>query len=379
MTATTFHDQCSLLAELAKGRQVRFHDEAAWTAFSNDNEIGFLLSSIYSEKLIEGVANSAIQIVEGAYTMLCELLAVDPTKSFTSIEEIFAASPLPGLAISGANLSHEARESNSDNQHPASIVAELAPSTDALSRIDVEKVARLTGFDLETVRDAVNGDWLAQSDIGDKLLDTPEIETALTLLRESAYVGAPWAIATYTWHCLQTQQFARARDLFQVTANEYPMFVFLNSDDDETEFELKQEWANCRSNDALCALAMDEDEAYALEVWSEGAKTGHPESMFYPALIYWKAGKLKRASRHIQELDSEVLEDVLEILTDCAESAEGWFRSWCQDGLEMFAEITRIQEPAHGAPSPTQSFCGYCGARGRPDHSFCVSCGQTLV
>jgi hypothetical protein len=240
---------------------------------------------------------------------------------------------------------------------------------------DAPCIARLTGLPVGDVIDAVEGGATSQNNVGHRLLETPEVELGLAFLAESAYQGVPWAVANFTWHCLMTDQFERGRNLFAVAAQPCELFVWANSENEESESLLLEQWANCRSNDALCSLAMQEDPNYALEVWADGAATGHPESNFYPAVVYWRQGQEQRSMEHLGQLDAELIDESRQILLEGAASQSGWFARWCEEGTAVL-EVFEKQGAAHVSGELLgMDFCKDCGTQRQPDHKFCGACG----
>jgi len=120
---------------------------------------------------------------------------------------------------------------------------------------------------------------------------------------------------------------------------------------------------------------MNEDPSWAVAVWAEGADTGHPESNFYPALVDWKLGEEQRAMEHLEGLDSELLEEMRQIMTDGSSSAMGWFSLWCDEGIALLDRY----ESSHGSlpsiPPASNRFCTECGAERQVEHKFCGVCG----
>lgn len=379
MSIPNFRNHCALLAQISGSDRVDSANKQAWSDFLRDNEIGLLFALVFGEGLVTPATSSGIEIVEDTYARFCEVLGLDPNAAYESLEEAVQASPRPGITLIKDLSDSERRGDKPLIASPLGIDSWEAAST-VLSRVNVRRIAQLTGTDLEAVEDAVDGDPFEQNNLGDRLMEVSEIDTGLRFLAASAHQGLPWAVSNFTWHCLETEQFERAKQLFQSTKSACENFVWTSSQDLDEAWELKvrQQWANSRSNDALRSLGMNEDPTYALNVWAEGAATRHPESMFYPALVYWNSGQRERAMAHLLALDPDILSENKQILTGVTRSARGWFRSWASDGLEVLAELDRTKSsPAHSRSAvPTRSFCGYCGVRREQGNIFCTSCGK---
>ena len=378
MSTPTFQYQCRLLAQISGDFEVDSADKQAWSDFLRNNEIGLLIALVFRERLVEPASDSAMEIIESTYVSFCEVLGLDPCAQYGSLKQAIEASPIQGSRIGSGISARQVDSTNPRNASPVGTDA-LDVANASLSRVNVRRIAQLTGFDLETVTDAVGGDPFAQNNVGNRLMDTTEVHTGLMFLVASAHQGLPWAVSNFTWHCLQTEQFERAGLLFEATQDACETFVWIDNDDADEGWaiEVRQQWANSRSNDALRSLAMDEDPTYALDVWADGATTGHPESLFYPALVDWKSGHRERARSRLLSLDRDTLHEMRQILTDVTRSAGGWFRAWCTDGLQMLAELEQAESsPAQsGSAAPMRSFCGYCGVRREKGNIFCTACG----
>jgi len=200
---------------------------------------------------------------------------------------------------------------------------------------DVMRLAELTELSPDVVTEAIEGSAVAQNHLGDSLVQTVEYELGLAFLTESAYQGLPWAVSNFNWNCIHTEEFERARNLFEVATAPCELFILANDEDESFQQQAAAQWVNARSNDALCSLALGEDPTYALTTWDECAATGHAESLFYPALALYRSGSIEEAKRIVNNLDSEVMGEIRTVLWDGGAASQGWFQLWCEDGLDL--------------------------------------------
>ncbi|TEX48716.1 MAG: hypothetical protein B7C55_13495, partial [Actinomycetales bacterium mxb001] len=72
-------------------------------------------------------------------------------------------------------------------------------------------------------------DPFAANDEGFRLLHSGRVEEGLQLLRAASLAGVPWALATYSWHCIENREEVRAIELAQEALPACQAFVVRES------------------------------------------------------------------------------------------------------------------------------------------------------
>jgi len=176
-------------------------------------------------------------------------------------------------------------------------------------------------------------DPFGANDEGFRLLHSGRVEEGLQLLQASSLAGVPWALATYSWHCVKNREEVRAIELAQEALPACQAFVVREGANPELAETAAYQLSNARSNLALCHLAAGGGAAYAMDVWRAGREVGHAESAFYPAILAWRAGNEVEADRIVQALPAPVRAGLRDDMNEGAGCSSDWFSAWCTDGL----------------------------------------------
>ena len=178
-------------------------------------------------------------------------------------------------------------------------------------------------------------DPFAANDEGFRLLYSGRVEEGLQLLQASSLAGLPWALATYSWHCVNNREEVRAIELAQEALPACQAFVVRESANPALADTAAYQLSNARSNLALCHLAAGGDAAYAMDVWRAGKEVGHAESAFYPAILAWRSGDEREADHIVQALPAPVRAGLRDDMDEGVGCSSDWFAAWCRDGLVL--------------------------------------------
>ena len=242
-------------------------------------------------------------------------------------------------------------------------------------------------------------------DTARQLRDLGEAALAVPLQEAATRYGLPYAGADHSWGMLSTGRFVEAITLYDEAApaiqRMLDQVVTTSPDLAET---WQREWANYRSNIALCRIAAGEDPAWSLDAWNSGASTGNVESIFHPAVVALRAGDMKRAREIVESMGGPKVAEMTSIALEGSRSSSPFWREWSLDGLRLLqagdspeatpslsglkASSTGLGGAKLSDPDPLASatsgtsgrsdayrFCPNCGTARVPDGRFCVSCG----
>lgn len=184
---------------------------------------------------------------------------------------------------------------------------------------------------------------------GYRLTHEGDLETGLNLLSKSSRFGLPWALSTYTWQCLIAGYFDRGIREFLMSIDECETVVAKLQGEREIASIAKEQLANARSNAALLMLAMGAPLPQARDIWIDGAEVGHPESMFYLAVVAEKMGEAAKADAMVRRLPLSVWHDVRQTLAEGI-TETGWLGQWSQYALP----ILERNPPAINPPNPSE-------------------------
>lgn len=170
------------------------------------------------------------------------------------------------------------------------------------------------------------------NDNGSKLVHKGDSEAGMALLSKSAHFGMPWALSSFTWFCLKTGDYSRGIDEFDECIEACEKVVAQLKSDPRYSTVAPLQLANARSNTALLKLASGGSFDEARDTWEQGARTGHIESSFYPALVAEKQGHPKEADEIVRALTAAAWFDARDTLNEGILEG-GWFKQWCAAGL----------------------------------------------
>jgi tetratricopeptide (TPR) repeat protein len=174
---------------------------------------------------------------------------------------------------------------------------------------------------------------------GYQLVESGEVDQGMALLSRSARFGFGWALATYTWLCLKSGDYARGISEYDACIQACERLTTQLQAHSDLAGVALQQLANVRSNAALLRLASGGPLDQARATWEAGAPTGHAESQFYPAIVAEKQGNPAEADQLVMALSPAVWFDVRQTLREGIAEG-GWFGQWCTDGLVVLERTT---------------------------------------
>ena len=187
------------------------------------------------------------------------------------------------------------------------------------------------------------------NDEGSQLVDAGEHESGLALLSRSARFGLPWALSSFTWRCLLGEDFSRGLREFEASKDACELMVARLQEEEHLAVLARLQWANAHSNVALLKVASGGSLEEARETWSEGADTGHAESLFYPALVAEKLGQPLEADAIVRALPLSTWFEMKQTLEEGIERG-GWFGQWCTEGIRVLER----NQPSISLPHPSE-------------------------
>lgn len=170
------------------------------------------------------------------------------------------------------------------------------------------------------------------NDTGYRHVEAGEIDEGLARLSRSARFGLPWALASFTWYCLRSGEYARGISEHDACFEACEALTAQLKAHRDLASMAALQLANARSNTALLRLASGGSLDEARATWEAGAPTGHAESQFYPAVVAEKQGQVEQADQIVKALPPAVWFDVQQTLREGVAEG-GWFGQWCSDGL----------------------------------------------
>ena len=254
----------------------------------------------------------------------------DWAKALDWAQRAAALPPLPFEEDEGARVHQQLGAAYFVNDMPNEAVAQFQLAVDHGDE-DAEGTMR-------QMRAAVGGDPLGAYFMGGMADSLHQGEVALRWHAQAARAGLPHALGSYTWQLLLEGDHARAIELFDETIDSCRRWAD-NAMDNDASSNAAYEIANARCNDAMNRLALGGDPARAQRVWSEGQQTGHEESHVFPAILAHREGRTSEAKALVAALDDGYRSQAPDMLRRFASSSVGWFKDWCESGLELFEEV----------------------------------------
>jgi len=148
------------------------------------------------------------------------------------------------------------------------------------------------------------------------------------LLRRSAMLGQPNALANYTWFALREGKFKEAIEL-----HEAAIAGCKNSHDSYMV-------TNCIGNFALNLAAVGQLDK-AIAVSEECLDVEMYEIHFFLALMYLEKGDREAAKRTFALIPISSHAGIKKTLTEEFSDGSGWFSEWCGKGIAAFKEFSR--------------------------------------
>jgi hypothetical protein len=98
MSKTPFSNKCDILSELWLGYREVAETNEAWQGFFQYNDVALPMSYMIAEGLVEPAADGeAERLIDETWVMLCTYIDIDFAGEYSSLAEVFEASPMPRL------------------------------------------------------------------------------------------------------------------------------------------------------------------------------------------------------------------------------------------------------------------------------------------
>lgn len=170
----------------------------------------------------------------------------------------------------------------------------------------------------------------AMNDYGYFLYTQGQKEQGYQWMTKAVIQGECVAMANVTWFKLYDGEHEDAITLYNACRNN----LKFNVDD----YQL----ANIDSNNILNNLAVGNEVPDAETQWLiNGAKTGHLESKFYPAVLANKAGDTDKRDKILSNLKNAELKEMKDELLEHQLNAKGWFKKWTADSYNMLVSLNK--------------------------------------
>lgn len=168
----------------------------------------------------------------------------------------------------------------------------------------------------------------AMNDFGYFLYNEGQKDQGYQWLTKAVIKGECTALANFTWFKLYDGEHSDAVTLYNACRNNLKFNV--------NEYQL----ANIDSNFILNSLANGDKMSDASTHWLiAGAKTGHLESKFYPALIAHKESDFGKRDKILANLRPAELKGLKEEMLEHSMNAKGWFKQWTADAFQMLQSL----------------------------------------
>jgi hypothetical protein len=187
-----------------------------------------------------------------------------------------------------------------------------------------------------------SGELEAAHSAGHSLIRQGRIGEARAILEQDSRMGNPGSLATLTWHLLLAGEHAPAIDVFDASYDDCEALTEAVMEAQPNTFISGQfliNIINARSNVALHRLAVGGDPSVALETWAEMTEYGHPESIFYPAVLRYRQGDIAGAQAQVQAMTDAVLKEMDQTLTELVTHGTGWIVDFARDGQALLTKM----------------------------------------
>lgn len=169
----------------------------------------------------------------------------------------------------------------------------------------------------------------AMNDYGYFLYGQGQKEQGYQWMTKAVIQGECVALANVTWFKLYDGEHEDAVTLYNACRNNLKFNV--------TDYQL----ANIDSNNILNNLALGYEIPDAGTQWLiNGAKTGHLESKFYPAVLAHKVNDHAKRDKILANLKPGEIKEMKDELLEHSLNAKGWFKKWTGDSYKMLTELS---------------------------------------
>ena len=179
--------------------------------------------------------------------------------------------------------------------------------------------------DMEAFQKALEReDPAAMNDYGYFLYSQGQKEQGYQWFTKAVLKGEAIALANFTWFKLFDGEHDDAITLYDACRNNLKFNV--------NDYQL----ANIDSNYILNNLAAGNRVEDAETQWLiNGAKTGHLESKFYPAVLAHQAKDFAKRDKILAGLNKGEIKKIHDDLLEYQMAAKGWFKKWSADAFKM--------------------------------------------
>jgi hypothetical protein len=184
---------------------------------------------------------------------------------------------------------------------------------------------------------------IATQSEGDRYMQEGDFELALDCYMDSALLGNPNALGSYTWSLLLTGQCQEAVDGFE-QAKAKAIDSFRNGKSKASSFTMETVWseiANAESNYALSKLGIGAQLGEAIAIWEPNLFTGHTETRFFLAMAQHKVGEFEGRDATLAAMSDEQWSAMKDEMKDMSRNAQGFFKTWCAEGAEFVKQFRR--------------------------------------
>jgi hypothetical protein len=178
---------------------------------------------------------------------------------------------------------------------------------------------------------------------GERAAAQGNTELALSNFLQSAMLGLPNALGSYTWHHLLAGNCQVAIDGYEKAKSKCidpyrSGAIKVSAFHEVMHFS---EIANCDSNYALCRLGVGAKLGEAIAIWEPNLATGHTETRFFLAMAQHKVGEFEGRDATLRGMSEQQWSDMRDEMKDMSRNAKGFFQSWCSEGADFIKQFKR--------------------------------------
>jgi hypothetical protein len=184
---------------------------------------------------------------------------------------------------------------------------------------------------------------IASQSEGDRFSQEGEMELALDCYLDSAMMGNPNALGSFTWHLLLAGKCQEAIDGFE-QAKVQAIDAFRQGKMKANDFAMKTVWleiANAESNYALAKLGAGAKLGEAIAIWEPNLETGHTETRFFLAMAQHKVGEFEGRDATLAGMVDDQWSEMKDEMKEMSRNANGFFKSWCAEGIDFVKQFKR--------------------------------------